>query len=74
MMTYFRWSPQRKAGVLREIDDGTLAEADAIKKYGLSIEELYEWRQKHAAQGLAGLYVTPTKIRKAAAARRNAAR
>jgi hypothetical protein len=53
-----RWRPQRKAAVLALIDSGVLSEADALRDYELSTEELAEWRLAFAEHGVDGLRAT----------------
>jgi hypothetical protein len=44
MKSGVRWTANRKNAVLARIAKGTLSEADAWKLYGISPEELQEWR------------------------------
>jgi hypothetical protein len=53
-----RWTPRRKRAVLMEITSGLLSEAQAIRDYALSAEELNEWRRAFLEHGKAGLRTT----------------
>lgn len=50
-----RWVASRKAIVVKAVSHGLLTEAEARVRYGLSQEELDEWRravEKHGEQAL----------------------
>ena len=53
-----RWTARLKRKVLLDIDAGCLTEARALRFYGISAEELAEWRQRFAVHGSAGLMAT----------------
>jgi len=50
-----RWVARRKAMVVMAVNSGLLTEAEAVEMYGLSSEELHNWRvamQTHGARAL----------------------
>lgn len=46
-----RWVSRRKEELVRGIEAGAITEAEALKRYGLSLEELNEWRARLAWDG-----------------------
>jgi len=40
-----RWTPERKAALLADIDSGRTTEAAAMAEHGISAGELAEWRR-----------------------------
>jgi transposase-like protein len=53
-----RWTPHRKAAVLREIVAGELSVSEACRRWDLSLEEFQSWRRDYRRYGLAGLRTT----------------
>lgn len=53
-----RWVARRKAQVIAAIEEGLLTEAEACRRYQLSVEELELWRQSLERAGVPGLRVT----------------
>ncbi len=53
-----RWVASRKASVVRAVCFGLLSEADALKMYGLSEEELDSWKFAVEAHGTKALKAT----------------
>ncbi|MEM6972022.1 MAG: DUF1153 domain-containing protein [Pseudomonadota bacterium] len=53
-----RWVPRRKAKVVAAIEGGLIEEADALRRYGLSPEEIALWRTALRRHGMRGLCVT----------------
>ena len=51
----FRWIAKRKADLIARIDSGEISEAEALRLYYLSPEELAEWRRLYADDGVCGL-------------------
>jgi Protein of unknown function (DUF1153) len=45
---FSRWTPLRRDAVIEDIDAGAISVAAAIKRYGLSDEELAAWRRDYA--------------------------
>jgi hypothetical protein len=52
-----RWTARVKLAVLQVIDEGLLTPHEAEQRYGISPEELAEWRRFYAAAGTEGLRV-----------------
>ncbi len=53
-----RWVASRKALVVRAVQFGLIAEAEALSRYGLSEEEFALWRHAVEAHGEKALKVT----------------
>ncbi|APX25267.1 MAG: DUF1153 domain-containing protein [Rhodobacteraceae bacterium] len=53
-----RWVASRKAAVVRAVHHGLLSEAQAMERYGLSVEELEEWMRAVASHGEEALKAT----------------
>jgi len=53
-----RWSPQRKAQVVREVRCGAVAYDDALAEHELSCDELDGWITRFRKHGEPGLSVT----------------
>ena len=53
-----RWVASRKAAVVQAVNSGVLEPAEAMAKYGLTDEELGEWRGALANHGARGLLAT----------------
>jgi hypothetical protein len=51
----FRWIAKRKADLIARIDSGEISEAEALRLYHLSPEELTEWHRRYADGGVCGL-------------------
>ncbi|HRO13638.1 MAG TPA: DUF1153 domain-containing protein [Paracoccus sp. (in: a-proteobacteria)] len=52
-----RWVARRKAVVVRAVQHGLLAREEALRRYGLSEEELDSWTRAIGRHGTAGLKV-----------------
>ena len=53
-----RWVASRKAAVVRAVHHGLLSVAQAMERYGLSVEELEEWMRAVASHGEEALKAT----------------
>jgi len=53
-----RWVASRKAAVVRGVAFGLITAAEAIKTYGLSEEELQEWKSAVEHHGVGALKAT----------------
>lgn len=53
-----RWIPRRKAEVVCAVEGGLLTEAEAMKRYNLSLEEYQGWKRYYDTLGVAGLRTT----------------
>jgi hypothetical protein len=51
----FRWIAKRKADLIARIGSGEISEAEALRLYQLSPEELAEWRRCYSEGGVCGL-------------------
>ena len=69
-----RWSPQRKALVVKAVRSGSISRDDACRRYQLSTDEFLSWQRGAEAHGLAGLSVTRLQLFRAAPARNAAPR
>ena len=56
-----RWTARRKAEIVAAVNARLVAAQDACKWYGLSAEELEEWRRASERAGEAGLRVTASQ-------------
>lgn len=56
-----RWVASRKAAVVAAVEAGALTEAEALRRYELSAEELTLWRASFARHGAPALLVTKLK-------------
>ena len=52
-----RWTAKRKAAVIEAIDAGELSAALAMRRYGLTADELRVWRVALGLRGVKGLRV-----------------
>ncbi len=50
-----RWSPARKAAVVRAVEGGVLDLDRALALYRLSLGEFASWQKNYAARGVRGL-------------------
>jgi hypothetical protein len=53
-----RWSPRRKAQVVRAVQTGLLSEAEACRRYCMTAEELSGWMHALDESGERGLRAT----------------
>lgn len=53
-----RWTPARKAEVLRRIQRGELTAGEALNRWRISVEELDAWVQAHRRGGREALKAT----------------
>ena len=56
-----RWSPNRKAIVIRAVAIDLLSLDEALARYSLSLEEFQAWQKRLAAHGIDGLKTTRIK-------------
>jgi transposase-like protein len=57
-----RWSPQRKALVVKAVGLGAISGDEACRRYRLSPEELRGWQRAAELHGIAGLSVTRMQL------------
>ena len=57
-----RWVVRRKAAVVAAVREAVLSEAEALKRYGLSAEELASWRESLEKHGVPALYATRVQL------------
>ena len=55
-----RWTPHRKAAVLKAIRAGELSVSEAMSRWELTLEELQAWGRDYQRWGLRGLKTTRT--------------
>jgi hypothetical protein len=53
-----RWVVRRKAEVVAAVREGLLTREEALRRYGLSSEELDAWEQSVSKHGVSGLRTT----------------
>ena len=53
-----RWSPRRKAAVIKGIRAGVLSILDACERYDLSLEEVLSWQEAYERGGTKALRST----------------
>jgi transposase-like protein len=53
-----RWSPRRKASVVRGVRSGAISLDEACRRYQLSAEEFQAWQEAIEAHGIEALRVT----------------
>ncbi len=53
-----RWVVSRKAAIVRALECGLISREEALGKWGLSDEELTEWKQAVDRHGIEALRVT----------------
>lgn len=53
-----RWSPLRKADLIRALDARELTEAEAMEEFALTSEELHSWRKLARKGGIPALRTT----------------
>lgn len=58
-----RWTPRRKAVIIKSIRSGTIGRDEAMKDNEISEEELSGWERDFDAGGLAALAVTKRQPR-----------
>jgi hypothetical protein len=68
-----RWSPRRKASVVRGVRSGAISLEEACQRYRLSVEEFLAWQEAIEAHGIAALHVTRLQHYRAAPERRKPA-
>jgi transposase-like protein len=64
-----RWSPRRKASVVRGVRSGAISLEEACQRYRLSAEEFLAWQEAIEAYGIGGLRVTRSQYYRDAAER-----
>ncbi|MEJ5977932.1 DUF1153 domain-containing protein [Novosphingobium sp. PS1R-30] len=67
-----RWTARRKAEIIAAVEAQLVTAEDACNWYGLSAEELDEWRRATERDGVAGLRVTCSQQTRRMAARQTA--
>lgn len=55
MTAEYRWTPMRKAQVIDQVESGNLSIDAACALYGMSEDELAEWRRRYVDGGVRGL-------------------
>jgi hypothetical protein len=50
-----RWTPARKEELVRQVEAGEVELADALARYGVSLEEFGGWKARLARRGRRGL-------------------
>jgi len=53
-----RWSPRRKASVVRGVRSGAISLDEACRRYQLSAEEFQAWQEAIEAHGIGALRVS----------------
>jgi transposase-like protein len=53
-----RWSPRRKASVVRGVRSGAISLDEACRRYQLSAEEFQAWQEALETHGVGALRVT----------------
>jgi transposase-like protein len=64
-----RWSPRRKASVVRGVRSGAISLEEACRRYQLSAEELQAWQEALETHGIGALRVTRSQYYRDAAER-----
>jgi len=64
-----RWSPRRKASVVRGVRSGAISLEEACRRYQLSAEEFLAWQEAIEAHGIGALRVTRSQYYRDAAER-----
>lgn len=54
----FRYTPKRKAQILRLIEEGKVSEEEIMRRHGISSAELHEWESLIGNYGVDGLRTT----------------
>ena len=65
-----RWSPYRKASVVRGVRSGAISLEEACQRYRLSAEEFQAWQEAIEAHGIGALHVTRSQYYRRDAAKR----
>jgi hypothetical protein len=65
-----RWTPYRKASVVRGVRSGAISLDEACRRYQLSAEEFLAWQEAIEAHGIGALHVTRSQFYRDAPARR----
>jgi transposase-like protein len=53
-----RWTPRRKASVVKAVLSGVMSLEEVCRRYGLSVEEYQSWHNAMETHGMRGLYTT----------------
>jgi transposase-like protein len=53
-----RWTPWRKASVVKAVLSGVINLEEVCRRYGLSVDEFRSWHDAMERHGLRGLYTT----------------
>jgi len=64
-----RWSPRRKASVVRGVRSGAISLEEACRRYQLSAEEFQAWQEALETHGIGALHVTRSQYYRDAAER-----
>jgi hypothetical protein len=64
-----RWTPYRKASVVRGVRSGAISLDEACRRYQLSVEEFLAWQEAIEAHGIGALHVTRSRYYRDAAKR-----
>jgi transposase-like protein len=53
-----RWTPPRKASVVKAVYSGVMSLEEVCRRYGLSVEEFRSWHDAMERHGMRGLHTT----------------
>jgi len=53
-----RWTPRRKAAVVKAVLSGVINLEEVCRRYGLSVDEFRSWHDAMKRHGMRGLYTT----------------
>ena len=53
-----RWTPRRKASVVKAVLSGAMSLEEVCRRYDLSVEEYQSWHNAMERHGMRGLYTT----------------
>jgi transposase-like protein len=53
-----RWTPRRKASVVKAVISGMMSLEEVYRGYGLSVDEFRSWHDAMQRHGMRGLYTT----------------
>ena len=58
MRGFYRFTPNRKAAIVRALEEGRMTRGEALEKYALCDEELSAWIDRYQTGGVNNLRVT----------------
>jgi len=53
-----RWTPRRKASLVKTVISGVMSLEEVCRRYGLSVDEFRSWHDAMERHGMRGLYTT----------------